>query len=149
MAYMDQENKKRIAGLLKKEFGTSAKKRGFSYTLSVDNHSTLVMTISKGTIDFISNYIENYKKRVHPVDDYEKERSEQYIKELEKSNHLNVNVYHIDTSFTDECLDIMKRALKCLNDGNHNNSDIQRDYFDVGWYVTIQIGRWNKPYQLK
>jgi hypothetical protein len=32
--------------------------------------------------------------------------------------------------------------------GNHDRSDIQSDYFDVGWYVDINIGRWNKPYAL-
>ena len=29
---------------------------------------------------------------------------------------------------------------------NHDNSDIQTDYFDVGWYVDVNAGIWNKPY---
>jgi hypothetical protein len=35
-----------------------------------------------------------------------------------------------------------------MNDGNHDNSDIQSDYFDVGWYISINVGRWDKPYEL-
>ena len=35
-----------------------------------------------------------------------------------------------------------------MNDGNHDNSEIQYDYFDVGWYIDVNIGRWNQPYQL-
>jgi hypothetical protein len=33
--------------------------------------------------------------------------------------------------------------------GNHNRSDIMSDYHDVGWYVDINIGQWNKPYILE
>jgi hypothetical protein len=33
-----------------------------------------------------------------------------------------------------------------LNTGNHDNSDSQTDYFDVGWYVDVKVGKWNKPY---
>jgi hypothetical protein len=33
-----------------------------------------------------------------------------------------------------------------MNAGNHNNSDVQSDYFDVGWYIDVNIGKWNKPY---
>jgi hypothetical protein len=23
------------------------------------------------------------------------------------------------------------------------------DYFDVGWYIDINVGKWNKPYQFE
>jgi hypothetical protein len=39
-------------------------------------------------------------------------------------------------------------VIDAMNDGNHDNSDIQSDYFDVGWYTHINVGRWNKPYLL-
>jgi hypothetical protein len=32
--------------------------------------------------------------------------------------------------------------------GNHDRSDIQTDYFDVGWYKSVNIGTWNKPYEV-
>ena len=38
-----------------------------------------------------------------------------------------------------EILDIAHR-------GNHDNSDIMTDYFDVGWYVHLNVGKWDKPY---
>ena len=126
---MNQEKKKEIASLLKKEFGT-AKQRGFKYTLAVRNLSTIVMNISAGKVDFIGNYLE--KNQV----DSDKDVS-----------YLSVSCW-IDDRYTGEVKDILNRALKCLNDGNHDNSDIMTDYFDTGWYVEINIGRWNKPYKL-
>jgi hypothetical protein len=43
---------------------------------------------------------------------------------------------------------LLEKIVKTLNIGNHNNSDIQSDYFDVGWYVSIKVGEWDKPYQV-
>jgi len=42
----------------------------------------------------------------------------------------------------------LTEVYEAMMEGNHNNSDIQSDYFDVGWYVNIQVGKWNKPYEL-
>jgi hypothetical protein len=34
-----------------------------------------------------------------------------------------------------------------MNDGNHDTSNAQIDYFCVGWYVNVNAGHWNKPYR--
>lgn len=36
--------------------------------------------------------------------------------------------------------------LRIVNDGNHDRSDLQSDYHDVGWYVHFSVGKWDKPY---
>lgn len=60
-----------------------------------------------------------------------------------------VNHYHIDSFFDG----IAAKALSELKDammiGNHDNSRIEIDYFDVGWYININVGKWNKPYVLE
>lgn len=35
---------------------------------------------------------------------------------------------------------------EALNTGNYDNSEIMTDYFDVGHYVDISFGRWDKPF---
>ena len=44
--------------------------------------------------------------------------------------------------------DIVNEVLE-VSSPNYNNSDIQTDYFDVGYYVQISLGKtWdNKPYE--
>jgi hypothetical protein len=32
--------------------------------------------------------------------------------------------------------------------GNHDKSDVMTDYFNVGWYIDINIGKWDKPYKV-
>jgi hypothetical protein len=132
MAYMDQEKKKRLAALCK----TALKKwPGMKWTLSVRHHSTIVMTIQEGDIDFgaeavLSHYEETsgYKNRL-------------------ADGYLQVNEKSIERDWKGDALGFLGAAEKALNDGNFDKSDIQSDYFHVGWYVDIQIGRWNKPYR--
>jgi hypothetical protein len=31
----------------------------------------------------------------------------------------------------------------------YDNSDIMTDYFDVAYYNNINIGKWDKPYELE
>jgi hypothetical protein len=31
----------------------------------------------------------------------------------------------------------------------YNNSDIMIDYFDRAYYIDINVGQWNKPYEVK
>jgi hypothetical protein len=35
-----------------------------------------------------------------------------------------------------------------INHNNHDNSDPMTDYYDVGHYTKINIGKWDKAYQL-
>ncbi len=133
MAYMNQEKKKKIAVALKQALGASARERGFKYSLSVRNHSTIELNISKGVQDFIGNYIG---------------KAEENGRNIEAPKYLSVIPTSIDKSFSGDCCSILEKAAKCLNDGNHNKSDIMTDYFDVGWYAYINIGCWDKPYEI-
>lgn len=58
---------------------------------------------------------------------------------------LDENNRHFKNDLAREVMDEIRSAL---NTGNHNNSRIEIDYFDVGWYVEVNIGKWNKPYVL-
>lgn len=44
--------------------------------------------------------------------------------------------------YFDESLDLFRID-------NHNRSDSQTDYFDVGHYTSINLGSWNKPFVVK
>lgn len=59
-----------------------------------------------------------------------------------------VNHYHIEKSFDGKQAKVLRELYTAMNDKNYNNSDVQTDCFDVGYYITIQIGQWNKPYQV-
>lgn len=63
------------------------------------------------------------------------------------SDYIQVNEYHIDRNYTGEVAKFLIELRDAMMTGNHNRSDLMTDYFDVGWYVSINFGRWDKPYR--
>jgi hypothetical protein len=128
MAYMNQERKAKIAPVVK----AICKKYGVKATMSVSNHSTLCLNIKESGIDFIGDYnLANGQRIQNPATTY-----------------IDVNPYWYREHFTGVALNFLTEVLVAMNAGNWDRSDIQTDYFDVGWYVGVNIGKWNKPYIL-
>ena len=133
MAYMNQERKAKFSG----KIAAILKEYSLKGTLSVRNNMTIVLKIKSGKIDFIKNYNEQIKNKT----------SEMYL-QSQATDNIKVNSYWYDTTFSGTALECIQKIMNVLNEGNHDNSDIQTDYFDVGWYVDVYIGSYNKPYVL-
>jgi hypothetical protein len=140
MAYMSQERKSQIAPAVK----AVLKKYGVKGTLAVRNHTSLVLTLKSGSIDFIENFIQTDNKVMHG-----RKMSQEQIDYIRKNQSVDVNVYWYHEHFSGKAKSFLAEVLTVMNKGNHDNSDIQTDYFDVGWYVDVNIGKWNKPYVLE
>ena len=54
-----------------------------------------------------------------------------------------VNQYHIPSEIGSG---VYKAILEIMDAGNHDNSDTMTDYFDVGWYMTLRVGSWDKDF---
>ena len=63
-------------------------------------------------------------------------------------DYEQVNKYYIDERDNKGSIDFLNSVNDIVNAGNYNNSDVQSDYFDVGFYVNISIGKWDKPFQV-
>lgn len=113
MAYMSQERKAQLAPAIK----AICKKHGIKASIAVRHHSTLVVNIKSGKIDFGSN-----------------------------DRQVNPYWYHDHYKDNAPALAFLSELIPAMNAGNHDRSDIQTDYFDVGWYVDVNVGQWNKPY---
>lgn len=136
MAYISQEMKKTKAPRIK----AILKKYGLKGTLSIHHHSSLCLNISEGSLDFLKLHNELAKK------DCEWNGMSFH----EERTYLQVNTHHCVEWYKGTCIgNFFKEVLSVMNEGNHDNSDIMTDYFDVGFYVHINIGKWNKPYIFK
>ena len=51
-------------------------------------------------------------------------------------------------NFGAEWNEIFDKAWKIMNEGNHDRSDVQTDYFDVGWYSEINFGTFDRPFEV-
>jgi len=133
MAYFNQERKAQLAPAIK----AILKKYKVKGSLAVRNHSSFVLNIKSGAIDFIGNY--NSTVAAQPG-------GFRSGNPAEKS--LDVNPYWYQEHFDGRALSFLKEIFAAMNVGNHDRSDIQSDYFDVGWYVDVNVGSWNQPYEL-
>jgi len=125
MAYMNQEKKAVIAAKLKPVL----KKYGVKGTLSVRNHSSIVLNVKAGKVDFFKDYGDLQDARKFGI---------------------QVNPYWFHEHFTGKSKSFLTEAFDALKSaGYYNNSNAQIDYFDTAYYYDINIGRWNKPYVLE
>ena len=140
MAYMSQERKKRINPVVKSVLD----KYGMKGRLSVRNHSTLVLKLTSGKLDLMSEYNAHGRKTREQRD---------YLGEWNDVEYADVNTYWIHDQWTGDNLDFLTEIKDAMNargtdDANFDKSDIMTDYFHVGWYIDISIGTWKKPYEL-
>lgn len=119
MAYMNQEKKAKLAPAIK----AVLKKYRMKGTISVRNHSALVVTLQSGPIEF------KHSNR-----------------DVDSCDH-QVNTYWIDTLYTGTACKFLSELVDAMK-GNewYDRSDAQVDYFDTAYYIDINVGKWDKPY---
>lgn len=66
---------------------------------------------------------------------------------MKDKTDMYVNNYWLDQHGYNH-IPILERIIAICNEGNYNNSDIMSDYFDVGWYFSLHIGSWRKPFEV-
>lgn len=124
MAYMNQEKKAKIAAMLKPVL----KKYGVKGSLSVRNHSSISLTLKSGAIDFFEDYGDSEDARKFGI---------------------QVNPYWFHDHFAGISKKFFAEAFDALKSANYyDNSDAMTDYFDTAYYYGINVGKWNKPYEL-
>lgn len=136
MAYMNQERKQKIAANLK----PILKKYGVKGTLSVRNHSSIVLTLKSGKIDFIGN-----SNRVCGNDHYQVSRGFQ----ANTSGYDSVNPYWFQDHYDGVAKEFLTEAFRALKSADwYDESDAQIDYFNTAYYFDIKVGKWDKPYEV-
>ena len=136
MAYINQEQKARIATTLKPILA----KYGVKGSLSVRNHSSIVLTLKSGKIDFIGN-----SNRVCGNNHYQVSRGFS----PNTNGYDQVNPYWFQDHYDGDAKAFLTEAFKALKSADwYDESDAMTDYFNTAYYVDVNIGKWNKPYEV-
>ena len=139
MAYMSQEQKKELAPGIK----AVCAKYKVKASLGVHHHSTLVLNITSSPLDLLGQF--NAARKAY----IDRENScRAYQEPFSAVTHFDA---HGDFSrtFSGKCLSFLKEVHAAMNVGNFDKSDLMTDYFHVGWYTDINVGKWDKPYVLE
>ncbi len=121
MAYVSQQMKSELAPAIK----SILKKYGIKGSIAVQNHSTLVLNIKSGKIDFAKD---------------------------STSDNFNyqVNTYWVHEHYTGKAKKFLAEVIAAMKGPKFfDHSDSMSDYFHVSHYIDINLGKWNKPYVLE
>ena len=146
MAFIDQKRKAQLAPAIK----AVLRKYGLKGSLKVGNHTSLTLTLTEGSLDFIGNSVAVLHREAafYPnPNDTKGKWIRQAAENMLKNQSMDVNTYHAKDEFTGVCQKAILELIEAMNVGNHDESDPQTDYFNVGWYIHVNVGRWNKPYR--
>lgn len=120
MAYINSKKTSQIREAIKKDFPSSD---GWKFSITNENHTSIHCAILEAPINF---------------------------------DERQINPYYIETNYNDkpEQLKALKRLRDLLNgstleagERNFDKSDPMTDYFHVGWYIHLTIGKWDKSFK--
>ena len=140
MAFMNQTIKAELAPGIK---ALLAKYR-LKGTLRTSPHSITLM-ITEGPLDFIGDAVTVLQQA--PQNRFDPFKNE-IATQMRRDGYMDVNEYHVQSQHAGKCREALMELRDAMNDGNWDNSDPQTDYFNVGWYSYIKIGKPGKPYKL-
>lgn len=137
MAYISTEDVKHIRNELKKELPQ------YKFSVVRDHHSSVTISLMKGPAFNDYEYFDRYNNVTKTAN-------------LSDGEHHQINQYHLEDFYGKENaeilskIDTISRTAPAKNGGKvwYNDSDIQTDYFDIAYYVHINVGKWNKPYEV-
>ena len=132
MAFVTQEMKKELAPGIK----AVLKKYGMKGSISINNHSSLVVTLQQGPLDFSGV-------------DYRGDNI--YYPATDGNMYSQVNTYHVDKFYSGVTADFLNELVAAMKGKTsrgewYDKPDIMTDYFDIAYYVNVNVGKWDKGY---
>ena len=139
MAYMNQEMKKELSTGIK----SVLKKYGMKGSIAVRHHMTLVVNIKSGKLDIMQNWFDTVTKNGNG-------RVNGFGELIKKPEYLSVNQYWIDSNYSGTVKDFVTELYDAMKGTKwFDKSDIQSDYFHTAYYMDVNVGSWDKPYQFE
>ena len=90
----------------------------FKFSVTRSHYTGVNIAILSGPVDFDASKHDNYLQ----------------LNEYYPENYSNGNIFK-------KMIQTVDKAVR-----NHDNSDAQIDYFDIGYFTHWSVGRWNKPF---
>ena len=136
MAYISTDDVKHIRNTLKKELPQ------YKFSVVRDHTSSVTIALMKGPAFKDYEYFDRYahETKVGTLND----------------GHHQINQYHLEDFYGKENAKVLDKihsialTAPAKNGGKvlYNNSDAMIDYFDTAYYVHIEVGKWNKQYEV-
>jgi len=135
MAYIDTKDVKAIREALKAEFG-----KDFKFSVTREHYSSVRISIMSGVENFYDGSMDStdkYNGRVNEFDGYE------------QINHYHTHFYGKHEALFTKISEIAHTAPGLAGGQKYFcEDDAMTDYFSRAYYVSINVGKWDKPYEI-
>jgi len=141
MAYVSKEDKAKLTPGIK----AVLKKYGMKGSISVRNHSGLVVKITSGPLDIMGDYkracIQDTRNDLYDPSDVAR------INSRLQATYIDVNSYYMNETYTGTIKAFMQELHSAMEGEDFfNHDDGMTDYFHRSHYTYILVGTWDKPY---
>lgn len=115
-------------------------------TAKIHNYLVLKVNIQSCSIDLKTNLIETVKSTLDKggLIGTDKEYLEEVLKcailHKDVQSHVHCNVHHLKKLFSGDALELLEKIHANVRCDYYSDSDIGRDYIDVGYYYDLTIG---------
>lgn len=133
MAYITAEKVAEKRNKIKAAFPA---KEGWKFSVRREHYTAISIKVLRGPVA-----LEIFKKD----EDSDYRRPENGVEMIERAG---THPSWIDGKFPEETAKILFKIWAIVNEDNYDNSDTMTDYFDVGFYANVDIGDWDKPYEV-
>ncbi len=137
MAYISQTEKKELAPGIKKVL----KAYGMKGTIGINHHSTLVVNLKSGSLDLLGA-----AQRVN-----DERANRQGLPATQIGEYFQANAYREPTeyeNFNQKIGRFYSDLIKAMKGTKwFDKSDMMTDYFHTAYYLSINVGKWNRPYE--
>lgn len=134
MAYITKEEVKNIREKLKTEFPT------YKFSVTKGDSSSVYISLMVSDLNLAEDLIKGY---------LDKEREDEELKRIEKG-HLSINHHGLTNVWSGKTLEVLEKTLTIAKSQNwYDKSDSMTDCFNVAYYIEINIGKYDRPHQVK
>ena len=120
------------------------------YSMGQSLHINLMLSDLKIIRDFkdIPEYAYETIGSGYTKEQIEQRQNELYhqLNEHTFNNGFDKNKWCNGVFLTERGHNLFKRVCEIINHYNYNDSDSMTDYFNVNFYLSLSIGKWNKDY---
>jgi len=135
MAYIDTKDVKAIREALKAEFG-----KDFKFSVTREHFSSVRISVMSGVENFYDGSMDStdkYNGRVSEFNGYE------------QINHYHTHFYGKHEELFNKISEIAHTAPGLAGGKEYFcEDDTMTDYFSRAYYVSINVGKWDKPYEI-
>ena len=125
---------------------------GWKFSITSDYNSMTVAVMSGPESPFVDEFDYGLAWGPQKRRDAYAQLNHFYIEHYNDTPYMNVPGYRPEgwysggARLTSKAAKMLTKVVEIANAKNYDKSDLMTDHFDVGFYLSLHVGKWDKPF---